>query len=190
VGTALLDYTVNDVVAHRQANRDPSAVPHGCYRCADGDWCTISCWDQEEWQRLCAHAHAGWECDARFATAESRRQHEDALDAAIGAWTTTHPASDLAAGLQRARVHAGVVNDVDDLFDDPQLAERDLWQPFDHDELGTLRYRMVSYQLSETPGRVRSAAPRLGEHNEQVFRDWMGLSADEYRRLEARGVFS
>jgi crotonobetainyl-CoA:carnitine CoA-transferase CaiB-like acyl-CoA transferase len=44
--------------------------------------------------------------------------------------------------------------------------------------------------LSETPGRVRSAAPCLGEHNEDVFKGWLGLSDEEYRALEADGVFS
>ena len=77
-----------------------------------------------------------------------------------------------------------------DLYDDPQLAARDTWQPHDHPELGTLQYRMVSYQLSETPGRVRSAAPCLGEHNIDVFRGWFGLSAEDYAALAAEGVFS
>ena len=49
---------------------------------------------------------------------------------------------------------------------------------------------MVSYQLSETPGRVRSAAPCLGEHNADVFCGWFGLSAEEYSALEQEGVFS
>src|SRR5439155_95793 len=83
-------------------------------------------------------------------------------------------AADLAARLQRSRVHAAIVNTIRDLFDDPQLLERQTWQPHDHPELGRLRYRMGSYQLSETPGRVRSAAPRLGEHTSDVFRTWFG----------------
>ena len=53
-----------------------------------------------------------------------------------------------------------------------------------------MRYRMVSYQLSDTPGRVASAAPRLGEHTEDVFKDWFGLSAEEFERFSAQGAFS
>jgi crotonobetainyl-CoA:carnitine CoA-transferase CaiB-like acyl-CoA transferase len=49
---------------------------------------------------------------------------------------------------------------------------------------------MVSYQLSGTPGRVRSAAPRLGEHTAEVFKDWFGLGASEFDKLSAQGVFS
>jgi crotonobetainyl-CoA:carnitine CoA-transferase CaiB-like acyl-CoA transferase len=58
-----------------------------------------------------------------------------------------------------------------------------------HPEMGAHHYRMVSYQLSETPGRVRRPAPCLGEHNREVFQSWLGLSEEEYRRLSAQEVF-
>jgi crotonobetainyl-CoA:carnitine CoA-transferase CaiB-like acyl-CoA transferase len=51
-------------------------------------------------------------------------------------------------------------------------------------------YRMVSYQLSDAPGRVTRSAPCVGEHNDVVFREWLELSDDEYRELAALGVFS
>ena len=125
-----------------------------------------------------------------LATAEGRRAREAALNESIARWTGDRDASDVAAALHRVNVHAAVVNTMRDLYEDPQLAARRTWQRCDHPELGPLRYRMVSYQLSETPGRVRSAAPRLGQHNEDVFRTWFGLSADEYADLSAQGVFS
>jgi benzylsuccinate CoA-transferase BbsF subunit len=191
IGEALLDYAANGVVAHRNGNRDPVAAPHGCYRCRDGRWVTLSCWDEEEWRRLVQVAgRADWGEDPRFASAEARRRYAADLDAAIAAWTRELDAQALAAALQAAGVHAGVVQTMRDLFADPQLAARRFWQAHDQAELGPLRYRMVSYQLAETPGSVRHAAPRLGEHNELVFRDWLGLSADEYAALEADGVFS
>ena len=87
-------------------------------------------------------------------------------------------------------MHVAPVNTMRDLYDDPQLAARQVWQSFDHAELGPMRYRMVSYQLSDTPGRVRSAAPRLGEHTKDVFQDWFGLGAEEFAELSAQGVFS
>jgi crotonobetainyl-CoA:carnitine CoA-transferase CaiB-like acyl-CoA transferase len=190
IGGALLDYSVNGVVARRDGNRDPVAVPHGCYPCAGGTWCTISCWDDEEWRRFCGASQAAWACDPRFATADRRREHQDALDTAISGWTAGQPAAALAARLQGARVHAGAVQTMSDLFDDPQLRERAIWQAYDHAELGRMHYRMVSYQLSETPGSVRSAAPLLGEHNEEIFRTWLGVSAEEYDRLSAQDVLS
>jgi crotonobetainyl-CoA:carnitine CoA-transferase CaiB-like acyl-CoA transferase len=191
IGSALIDCETNGVVARRAGNRDAVAIPHGCYPCLRDGWCAISCWDEAEWQRLCEVAgRPDWRQDPRFATAVVRRRHERELNARIATWTRAHDAPGLMKRLQAAGVHAASVNTMRDLFDDPQLAERGIWQRHDHAELGALRYRMLSYQLSETPGSVRSAAPRLGEHNEEVFRDWLGMSADEYQTLAASGVFS
>lgn len=191
IGEALLDYAVNGVVAHRNGNRDPVAIPHGCYPCREGRWLALSCWDEEEWRRLADTAgYPEWVRDPRFATAEARRQHEAALNGAIARWTAEADAQALAERLQQAGVHAGVVATMRDLFEDPQLQARRVWQRHEQAEFGPLRYRMVSYQLGTTPGAIRHAAPRLGEHNELVFRDWLGLSAEQYQALEADGVFS
>lgn len=189
VSPALLDYAVNGAVARRDGNRDPVAVPHGAYRCADDEWIAISCWDDAEWRRLAAAiGGAALAADTRFATEAGRRSHEAALNERIGEWTRHQRAGGLAVRLHAARVHAALVNTMRDLYEDPQIAARGIWQSQDHPELGPMRYRMVSYQLSETPGRVRSAAPCLGQHNEDVFKNWFGLSAGEYDTLAAEGV--
>jgi crotonobetainyl-CoA:carnitine CoA-transferase CaiB-like acyl-CoA transferase len=179
------------VSSRRDGNRDAVAVPHGCYPCRDGRWIALSCWDDDEWTRLAAAMDdARLAADDSLSSAQGRRAREADLNAALARWTRAHDAADVAARLRRSRVHAAIVNTIRDLFDDPQLLERRTWQPHDHPELGRLRYRMGSYQLSETPGRVRSAAPRLGEHTADVFRAWFGLSAEEYSALEQEGVFS
>jgi crotonobetainyl-CoA:carnitine CoA-transferase CaiB-like acyl-CoA transferase len=194
VAPALLDYAVNGVVARRKGNRDAVAVPHGCYPCAEDRWIVISCWDDEEWRRLAELVDQGAPASVinagRLATASGRRAHESWLNERLAEWTRGHDAGELTARLRAARIHAAVVNTMRDLYEDPQLAARGVWQRYDHPELGPLNYRMVSYQLSETPGRVSSAAPCLGQHNEEVFRSWFGLSADEYDILSADGVFS
>jgi crotonobetainyl-CoA:carnitine CoA-transferase CaiB-like acyl-CoA transferase len=191
VAPALLGFAVNGVSPRRNGNRDTVAVPHGCYPCRDNRWIVISCWDDEEWTRLAeVVADASLASDGLLATSAGRRAREAALNENIAQWTRTRDASDVAAALQRVNVHAAVVSTMRDLYDDPQLAARRTWQRYDHSELGSLRYRMVSYQLSETPGRVRSAAPCLGQHNKDVFQRWFGLSADEYDALAAEGVFS
>jgi len=77
VAPALLDFAANGEVAGRNGNRDAVAVPHGCYPCRDGQWCVISCWDDEEWLRLCQAAdRPSWRDDSRFANAAGRRRHE------------------------------------------------------------------------------------------------------------------
>lgn len=191
VAPQLLDHAANGTMPKRAGNADPVAAPHGAYPCSGGEWCAVSCWDEAEWARLCdATGEAGWRSEPGFATAALRREHRDLLNAAIGAWTVRHAAREVMETLQAAGVHAAVVNTMRDLYEDPQLVARNCWQPHDHAELGTLRYRMLCYRLSETPGRTRSAAPRLGEHNEAVWKDWLGLAAGEYEQLSSLGVFA
>lgn len=191
VAPALLDYAVRGVSPTRDGNRDAVAVPHGCYACLDHRWVVISCWDDEEWTRLAAAIDdAALASEGALARTAGRRAREADLNAALARWTRGRDAADVVAALDRANVHVAVVNTMRDLYADPQLEARQTWQSFDHEELGPMRYRMVSYQLSDTPGRVRSAAPRLGEHTADVFRDWFGLGAEEFEALSAQGVFA
>jgi crotonobetainyl-CoA:carnitine CoA-transferase CaiB-like acyl-CoA transferase len=191
ISSALLDYSANGVIACRAGNRDKLAAPHGCYPCRDREWCVISCWDDAEWERLCrAAGQECWLADARFKTAAGRKEHEGELNRLIAAWTEGQDARRLMCRLQTCGVHAAQVNTIKDLFTDPQLAFRDVWQKQTHPELGEHSYRMVSYNLSETPGRVRRAAPCLAQDNEEIFLHVMGLSAETFRELAEQGVFS
>lgn len=191
LSSALLDYSGNGVIESRNGNRDPAAVPHGCYPCRDKQWCAISCWDDEEWTRFCnAAGQPSWLSDARFDSFSNRKKYEDALNAMIANWTRTCDAAWVMQHLQESGVHAAVLNTMRDLFSDPQLAFRSIWQEMEHPEIGPHRYRMVSYHLSETPGRVRTPAPCLGEHNAEVFRSWLGMPQEEYQRLYTEGAFS
>jgi crotonobetainyl-CoA:carnitine CoA-transferase CaiB-like acyl-CoA transferase len=188
---ALLDYSANGVVACRDGNRDPEIAPHGCYPCRDGLWCVISCWDDGEWERFCRVAEKShWLSDERFVTSSRRKEHERELNESIGEWTKDQDARRVMTRLQSHGIHAAQVNTMRNLFSDPQIGFRDVWQKQTHPELGEHNYRMVSYDLSETPGRVRNAAPCLGADNEEVFIEWLGLSRSEYEELAAAGAFS
>src|SRR5205085_8607926 len=144
-----------------------------------------------EWERLCrAAGRDGWLADARFKTVAGRHEHEGELNRLLAAWTKDEDARRLMCRLQTRGVHAAQVNTIRDLFTDPQIAFRNVWQQQTHPELGEHSYRMVSYSLSETPGRVRRAAPCLAQDNEEIFLNVTGLSAQTFRELEAQGVFS
>jgi len=190
IASALLDYSANGAIANRAGNRDPVAAPHGCFPCVDGRWCVISCWDDGEWERFCrAAGKDAWLLDARFRSAANRKENEAELNRMIAAWTQDQPCERLMHHLQSHGVHAGVVNTMRDLFSDPQIAFREIWQEREHPEIGRHNYRMVSYQLSETPGSIRRPAPCLGQHNAEVFPEWLKLSEKEYREYKEQGVF-
>lgn len=190
IGGGLLNFTANGAVAMRAGNRDPETVPHGCFRVRDDRWCVISCWSDEEWRRLCLALDARDWLAERFATAAGRRRHEQELNQQIAMRVAGEEAQPLMHRLQKAGVHAAVVESIADLFSDPQLASRGAWQPQEHAEIGRHHYRMPAYQLSETPGSVRGPAPCLGEHNQEVFREWLGLSEAEFAEAETAAAFS
>jgi benzylsuccinate CoA-transferase BbsF subunit len=190
IGGGLLNFAANSAVANRAGNRDPQAVPHGCFQARDGRWLVVSCWSDNEWQRLATALDRSDWLSQRFATAADRRRNDKELNEAIAAHVASADANELMQLLQSAGVHAAVVASIADLFSDPQLAARGAWQTQDHAEIGRHNYRLPAYQLSETPGAVRGPAPCLGEHNDKVFREWLGLSEAEYAQAEQAAAFS
>ncbi len=88
--------------------------------------------------------------------------------------------------MQRLQAHgipAGIVASCHDLHHDPQLAQRGFFVELHHSEMGPSPYDGLQFALSKTPGALRSPAPCLGEHNEYVFKELLGLSEEEYVQL-------
>ncbi len=185
---ALLDYEANERVMTHHGNRDANAAPHNAYPCREDGWCAIAVVGEDEWGALCKVAStAEWVKDARFATHESRKQNEDALDHAIAEWTRDWDAHQLMETLQAAGVEAMVVNTIGDLFSDPQLQHRNIWRELSHAELGTFHYEVPPYDLSDSPATLR-ASPLLGEHNRYVYGEILGMSDEEIKGLARDGA--
>jgi crotonobetainyl-CoA:carnitine CoA-transferase CaiB-like acyl-CoA transferase len=192
IAPTLLDYQVNAHIQGRDGNHSARAVPHGVYPCAGEDeWCTISVCSDEEWQRLVAAMDAPeWATDGELATILGRHAREADVEEHLGEWTRGQPARMVASRLQAAGVKAAVVASIPGVLDDPQLAHRRFWQPQEHRVLGAFPYETAGYLLSQTPSEVERPSPCLGEHNEYVFKELLGLPNDEYVALVAdRTIF-
>jgi crotonobetainyl-CoA:carnitine CoA-transferase CaiB-like acyl-CoA transferase len=187
----LLEYHVSGRIAERSGNDDPDAAPHGAYRCGSDGWIALSCWSEEEFAALAtAIGRPEWTREARLRTLAGRKSAAATIDAGISAWTRKREAAAAAALLQGAGVHAHSVNTMADLFTDPQLVARGQWQRQPHAVIGNQAYCAPAFHLSETPGKVSSAAPLLGADNEQVFRDLLGFSEAEYLDMREAGAFA
>ena len=186
-----LDYQVNGVVARRSGNRSSWAAPHGVYRCQGEDrWVAINVTSEEQWRSLCgAMERSEWLEDARFETLHVRKQNEDELDQRLADWTGSRSCEEVMRVLQDAGVPAGRVSDARDLSEDPQLAARGHSLRVEHPAIGPMSVESPAFRLSRSPVGVARPAPRLGEHNERVFRDFLGLSGPEFATLETAGVF-
>ena len=187
---AILDYEANGTVARRVGNRDPYAAPHGAYRCLGEDrWCAIAVTNEDEWRAFCEVIGApAWTSEERFQTLAGRKMHEDELDRLVETWTEAQRAEDVMVMMQAAGVPAGVVQNAEDLFKDPQLAHREHFAVLDHPEIGPYHIATSCFRLSECSNKPTSPAPLLGEHNEFVLEQFLGMSKDEIADLVAEGV--
>lgn len=189
---AILDYTVNGRVWNRMGNQIPYAAPHSAFPCRGADrWCAIAVFSDEEWRAFCnVMGNPRWSQDPKFATLLGRKENEEELNRLVGEWTANFVAEEVVALMQGAGISAGVVNKPQDLFEDPQLKHRQQFQFMEHPVIGRHAYHAPAYRLSETPFEARVPAPCLGQHNEYVFKEILGMSDDEIADLLAEGVIT
>jgi crotonobetainyl-CoA:carnitine CoA-transferase CaiB-like acyl-CoA transferase len=186
---AVMDYTSNGRVQTRDGNRLSYASPHGAFRCKDNTWedkpeerwLAFGIFNDAQWRALVdAMGSPSWASDAKLATHEARKHHEDELEAHVTEWTREHTAEELMALLQSKGVPAGVVQNSRDVLEaDEHLKARGYYQYLDHPETGRSAYDGAPFVMSKTPGTLRSPAPLLGQHNEYVCKEILGLSDDE-----------
>jgi crotonobetainyl-CoA:carnitine CoA-transferase CaiB-like acyl-CoA transferase len=191
IGDEIMEYLVNDRAPQKLGNRSRYAAPHGCYRCLGEDrWCAIAVFDDEEWKRLCAVVgQPDWIEDARFATLDDRLANVDTLDRMIEDWTGMRDAYDVMSTLQAAGVAAGVVQTVEDQYrHDPQLAARHFFEEIEHLVKGKVVAPGIPLGLTATPGRTRNAGASVGEDNQYVFGELLGLSEAEIRECSEAGA--
>jgi crotonobetainyl-CoA:carnitine CoA-transferase CaiB-like acyl-CoA transferase len=188
---AVMDYSVNGNIQKRMANRSPYGAPHGIYRCQGEDrWCAIAVFSDEEWQGLCrGMGNPEWSRDGKYATVLGRVEHVDELDRLVEEWTLGRTAENVMAVLQAEGVAAGVVQNGQDLLDnDPQMKERGHYVYLDHPEIGPMALDDYPFKLSATPGRLSRHAPLLGEHNDYVLSEILGMPEDDIKELIIEGV--
>ncbi len=190
VGEHMVGWQMDGRLPEKRGNRHPSMAPHGAYPCAGEDrWLTIAVASDDEWRRLCRAMDApSLADDVRFSDMLARLRNQDALDDTISAWTSQRDVHDLAALLQRRRIAAAPVMTGEDIFDDPHYQQRELLELVDHPSAGAYFLPGAAWKMSETPGRVRSPAPMLGEHNQLVFGDLLGMSDEAIAHLDEQGI--
>jgi crotonobetainyl-CoA:carnitine CoA-transferase CaiB-like acyl-CoA transferase len=196
-GTSLIEHQLTGKPTTRHGNRMPYLewAPHGAYRCRGEDnWIAISIQSDQQWRSLVeAIGSPQWALDARFADARGRKAHEDELDRYLDNVTSVEERYYLMERLQARGIPAGVVQKAPDRFDrDPQLKARDYYVELPHSEIGRWPVDGFPARMSRSPadvgGLTGRAAPKLGEDNEYVYRQILGLSVEELNSLKAEDV--
>jgi len=191
VGPAYMDYVLNDRVAGPIGNRHPSAAmaPHGVFPCAGDDrWISLAVATDEEWRGLAAAmGNPDWASADAFATTAARLENLEALHAKLEAWTPGFDDRELAAQLQQHGVAAAPVLNVADLLSDPHYTARNTFVEVEH----PLGFRETIYgayvKTSRTEPRI-NPGPAIGQDNEYVLKQLLGLSEERYRELVEQEV--
>ncbi len=144
-----------------------------------------------EWQRLCqAIGSPAWTRQPEFATFLRRRRNREQLDRHLGDWTRQHRAEDVMQRLQAHGVRAGVVQHIGDLTEsDPHMRDRSFFASVAHTVLGDVPISGLPWQLSRTPGAYTRGGPCIGEHNDYVYGELLGMSPTDVATYTAQGIF-
>jgi crotonobetainyl-CoA:carnitine CoA-transferase CaiB-like acyl-CoA transferase len=196
-GTAILEAQVTGRSTERNGNRARSAdwAPHGAYPCRGNDeWIAISVQTDQEWRALTdVIGSPAWSLDSRFATAADRKTSEDELDRMLAESTRSQDRYDLMQRLQARGVSACAVQNAADRCDrDEQLKARGYFVPLPHSEIGTwpienfpAKFASMKVDVGGRPGR---GAPAIGEDNDYVYGELLGLTAAEIATLKEEMV--
>ena len=198
IGEHILGYQMNRRNPANRGNRHPEYAPHGVYRCKSAstglanpskDWVTIAITTDEEWKRLCQVMGVPELAAApRFADLLSREKHQDELDSIVSEWTRNMNSYEVMQKLQDVGIAATPVLSGEGVFNDPQYQERELLELVDHPSTGPYFLPGVAWKMSKSPGVVRWPSPRLGEHNDLIYGELLGKSAEEIGEMESDGI--
>ena len=182
----VLDYALNGRERGPRGNDHPAFAPYGVFPCAGQDrWIAITCFSDAAFAALMRHLDAaGLADDERFATTIARLRNRTAVNELVAERTRRHAAEDLARKLQGSGVAAAALAHQQEMHTDEHLTARGYFSPITHPAAGTHLYPGSAGKLAHTvdvpPFRP---APTLGQHNEYVFKEIIGLSGEEYQKL-------
>jgi len=181
-------YGATGHVRERVGSGTEYVTPHNHYRARDGRWLAVACSNDRMFERL-LRAMEREELGERYRTMDDRLRLREELDVLIQEWVGGREAAAALARLEAAQVPASLVYNVKDLFEDPHLRARENIVAVPSPLGGLLHMVGVIPRLTRSPGSIRETGPvRLGQHNEEIYGDRLGLSPQEIEGLRSRGV--
>lgn len=185
----LAGYDALGLVREREGNRLANSAPLDNYPTADGKHVCIVAGSDANFSRLCgAMGRPDLVDDPRFRTLADRATHGDEVNAIVAAWTSGLTATDVEEACVAGDVPVALAYSAADVFDDPHVAERGDLVTVDDPVIGAVRQQAPTPRFVGEPVPVPPGAPRLGQHNRQVWCDLVGLSEGELDDLERDGV--
>jgi crotonobetainyl-CoA:carnitine CoA-transferase CaiB-like acyl-CoA transferase len=187
--TSHLDaYWQSGNVPPRAGNRSHTRSPLSVYPASDG-WVAINVAVEEHWHNLLtAMGRQDLRDDPRFKTNADRVAHVDETDAVVGAWTQTLGKMEMFAIARRHRIPCAPVRDVGEVMHDPHMHQRGMLEWIEHDEIGRIVVPTSPLRFHGADMVAATPSPKLGQHNTEIYGDWLGLLPEEIADLAHDGV--
>lgn len=188
--TAIVQYDMTGVVRERSGHALQESAPAGAFQCQDGKWVILVTSTERTFGRLAGvMGRADLLRDPRYDTNPHRVQHREELLALVQSWFSTQKYCEVMKLLDENGVPVSPIPSMADVFQDPQYKAREDLIQVDHPVLGRVTMPGIIPKFSATPGAVRFPGPvAIGEHNVDVYRGDLGISAEEFDALKAEEV--
>jgi crotonobetainyl-CoA:carnitine CoA-transferase CaiB-like acyl-CoA transferase len=177
------------IVLGRHGNRSPNNAPRNAYLTRDDRWVAVSASATsvaERVMRLVGRpdiAEQPW-----FASAGERVRRGELIDGVVSAWIRDRDRDEVIRAFEDAGAALAPIYDVEQLMSDPQIEALDAITTIDDEDLGPLRMQNIMFRLAETPGGIRFSGRRLGQDNDEVYAQLLGIDGDKLDRLREDGV--
>jgi crotonobetainyl-CoA:carnitine CoA-transferase CaiB-like acyl-CoA transferase len=189
IGDSLYAWSVTGEVPASDGNYHPEMCPHGAYPCANHEWVSIAVADDAEWRALCEVLGApALAAEPRYATPADRQAERHAVDGAIAALTAELDAGAIAERLRAAGVPAFKSASSLDLCGDDYLWGRGGYRMVSDHKNGSRPIIGPPWRMIPDEARIERGAPLLGEHNDYVYGELLGLSTGDIADLKLRKV--
>jgi len=183
------EYVLGDYIRERTGAILPNVSPSNVFPTSDGQMVLIAANQDTVFTRL-AEAMGRPELaeDERYSTHSARGEYQEQLDGLIAEWTATLTSADLYDLMLEHGVPTGRIYRAPEMLEDAHFAAREAIVKPEHPELGEFPMQNVAPKLSDTPGEVKWVGPKLGEHNDEIFGDLLGLSDERVAELRDAGI--
>lgn len=184
-----LKYLSSGQIPPRMGNRYAAVSPYDGFRCKDGI-IIIAAGNQKLYEKLCTEIlhRPDMITDPRFTDMEGRLANQDAIQQVIEEFLQDYSMEDATQLILSHGIPAGPIMDIKQILKDPQVQARQMFLPMQHPTLGQITVNGCVIKMSDTAPSVRTPAPALGQHNREVYQNWLGLSEQQFNTLSQTQV--
>ena len=184
--TAIPEYLLLGKKMTRRGNRDRYCAPANLFRAKDGRWVFVAAANDSLFPQLVkVMGREEILQDPRFAKNDARMQYVEESEALLAEWVAARTADEVVGLIRGAGLPCAKVATIDEVVEDPQVRHREMLVEIDHPTVGRFPMHGLNIHYSHTRQEIRRPAPLLGQHNTEVYGEWLGLEAQAVARLSA-----